>query len=226
MTESLAYTVVIPAWNAERFIAEALASARGQTIPPAAIIVVDDGSTDGTANAVRAFDPSILVLTQANAGCGAATSLGMRAVTTPFTAFIDADDIWYPDKSERQFARFADDPALDGVFGHAVAVPDGQTPTPAHRRQPVWGRTCLMIRTGRALAVGDVIDPPGGNGDMIDWIDRARLMGLRLDMMDDEVAIRRVHKDSMTFSRNAEADRGYLAVARAALERRRARSPS
>lgn len=97
-------TVVIPAWNAEAFIAETIASVLAQTTPPAAVIVIDDGSTDGTAEAARQQGPHVQVRTIANAGVGAARNVGWREATTPWVAFVDADDLWEPDKLQRQLA--------------------------------------------------------------------------------------------------------------------------
>ncbi|HEX3954528.1 MAG TPA: glycosyltransferase family 2 protein, partial [Stellaceae bacterium] len=77
---------------------DAIASLLGQTLPPAAIIVVDDGSSDATVAIAETFGAVVTVLRQRQRGPGAATDLGLAAVTTPFVAGLDADDIWLSDK--------------------------------------------------------------------------------------------------------------------------------
>jgi hypothetical protein len=109
-------TAVIPAHNAAPFIGEALDSALHQTIPPTQIIVVDDGSTDGTPAVARRCDPSVHVIEQPQRGVSAARNAGIAAATGEFIAFLDADDVWAPAKIERQLAAFAQQPAATWSF--------------------------------------------------------------------------------------------------------------
>lgn len=98
-------SVIIPAYNAERWIGETLRSIQNQTINNLEIIVVDDGSTDKTFYIVEKFlfsDSRIKLLTQTNQGVGAARNLGLDASSGEFIAPVDADDIWHPKKLELQ----------------------------------------------------------------------------------------------------------------------------
>jgi glycosyltransferase involved in cell wall biosynthesis len=95
-------SVVIPAYNAERFIAETLRSVQAQTFRDFEVLVVDDGSTDRTASIVDAFGPPIRRLQQKNGGVSRARNAGSAAATGRFVAFLDADDLWDPPKLERQ----------------------------------------------------------------------------------------------------------------------------
>jgi glycosyltransferase involved in cell wall biosynthesis len=105
--------VVIPVYNGERFLRAAIESVWQQTVPVARIIVSDDGSTDGTAQLVRelaAESPVPLVLVQqANAGLSAARNLGLRHADAKYVAFLDADDLWHPNKMECQLATYRAD---------------------------------------------------------------------------------------------------------------------
>ncbi len=96
------YTVVLPAFNAAGTIGETIESVLRQTVPPARILVVDDGSTDATRWVAESFGGCVCVQSQPNLGPGAATSLGMQQCDTPLIATIDADDIWLPEKIQRQ----------------------------------------------------------------------------------------------------------------------------
>jgi glycosyltransferase involved in cell wall biosynthesis len=98
------YSVVIPAFNAERTLAAAIESVLSQTILPANVIVVDDGSTDRTAEIAGTYGPHVAIIQQTNSGPGAATTRGSEAATTPLVACIDADDIWLTKKASCQLA--------------------------------------------------------------------------------------------------------------------------
>jgi hypothetical protein len=81
----------------------------------------------------------------------------------------------------------------------------------------------MMMRTTLFAAVGAILDPPGGRGELVDWIARARETGARLEMLDEVLALRRLRAGSLSAGRSATLDRGYLHVAHAALVRRRAK---
>ncbi len=107
--------VVIPAWNAERYLAEAIESVLGQTVPVDTILVVDDGSTDDTAAVARRY-PEVRLVQQANAGAGAARNRGVAATDEALLAFLDADDVWLPHKLERQLPH-VEERGFGAVFG-------------------------------------------------------------------------------------------------------------
>lgn len=168
------YGVVIPAFNATATIAETLRSVAAQTVAPEAIVVVDDGSTDDIASAINTLDMQVMLLRQENAGPGSATTKGIAALSTPFIATLDADDLWLPTKIEKQLAHFERFPATSGVFTHMSNFRGGRPDAPDAAAVPGWSRTTMMIRRAIIGAVGPIVDPPGGRGEMIDWIARAR----------------------------------------------------
>ncbi len=105
-------SVVIPTYNYGRFIAGAIESAMGQTLTPSEIIVVDDGSTDDTAEVVKAFGDKVTYLQQDNAGVCAARNRGVAESCGELIAFLDADDLWEPAKLDKQLAKFREDPMI------------------------------------------------------------------------------------------------------------------
>ena len=105
-------TVVIPVYNSAATLARALQSVFAQSLRPAAVIIVDDGSSDDPAAVVRLFGDAVTFCTQANAGAAAARNRGVSLATTELIAFLDADDYWHPRKLELQTQAFATNPTL------------------------------------------------------------------------------------------------------------------
>jgi len=105
-------SVVIPTYNRARRVARAVRSVLEQTRPAEEVIVVDDGSTDGTAGAIRReFADAVRLIERPNAGPSAARNTGVRAARHDLIAFLDSDDAWRPDKLERQ-RPVMDDPGV------------------------------------------------------------------------------------------------------------------
>lgn len=98
-------TIVIPAFNVERYVADAVSSALSQSLPDIEVIAVDDGSTDSSASRVKAIaDPRLKLLRQENRGLSAARNAGIRAAKGLYIGFLDGDDVWYPEKARSHVA--------------------------------------------------------------------------------------------------------------------------
>ncbi|HET9645560.1 MAG TPA: glycosyltransferase [Burkholderiaceae bacterium] len=113
-----AISVIIPAYNASATLGRAIGSVLEQTRPAHEIIVVDDGSRDGTAEVARHYGPRVQIVQQANAGPSAARNRGVEAATGDWIAFLDADDWYYPDRLERHSRMIEADRALDFLVGN------------------------------------------------------------------------------------------------------------
>ena len=126
-------SVIIPLYQAEATIDRAIDSVLAQTLRPLEIIVVDDGSTDAGPDRVRArADPRIVLIAQANAGCGAARNAGLAAARGDFVAFLDADDEWLPRFLERAVHALERFPGVLVYQGASVELGlDTGTPSPA-----------------------------------------------------------------------------------------------
>ena len=108
MNEALV-SVVIPAYNSEQYINECIDSVLNQTYQNYEIIVIDDGSTDNTVNLVKQYNnEKIKLYHQMNSGSGAARNLGVKQAHGKWIAFIDADDIWLPDKLHKHLENCSD----------------------------------------------------------------------------------------------------------------------
>ena len=110
-------SVVIPVFNGEKYLAEAIQSVLNQTVPPSEIIVVDDGSTDHTAAVCREFADQIHYLKQENHGAAAARNLGIKEAAGTYLAFLDADDLWMPTRLQEGLSRIEENDSPGILFG-------------------------------------------------------------------------------------------------------------
>jgi glycosyltransferase involved in cell wall biosynthesis len=122
-------SVVIPAYNAERTILSTLESVRSQTVDDFEVIVVDDGSTDATAEVASSLgDARVRVLRQSNAGHASARNTAIARARGTYVAVLDADDLWLPHKLERQLSVLAGNRGIRALHGGAVHVDDALRP--------------------------------------------------------------------------------------------------
>jgi len=217
---------VIPIFNGQDYLPDALASVAAQTVRELEIIVVDDGSTDQSARIARDFaDKRIRCVRQENAGAAAARNRGVEAAEGKLLAFLDADDIWLPDKLERQ-ASALQQGLGDLIFTRIVEFvsPDLDDAAAARldpRVEPVDGfaPTGLLMRRRDFAAVGP-FDPAIKVGEFIDWFGRAREAGLRAHVVPDVLARRRLHERNQGRSNQGER-RQYAQLLKRMLDRRR-----
>jgi glycosyltransferase involved in cell wall biosynthesis len=116
-------SVVMPAYNASSFIAEAIRSVVDQDYPNMELIVIDDGSSDGTPEIAAHFGNQVQIVRQQNAGPAAARNRGLEAAKGDFIAFLDADDVWLPSKLTAQVRYLQDHPETGVVFGGFMLWP-------------------------------------------------------------------------------------------------------
>jgi len=220
----LTVTAVVPAFQAATFLADAVASIRAQVPSVAEIVVVDDGSTDGTAALARSLG-GIRLIEQDRRGPGAARNAGVAAATGDWVALLDADDLWLAGKLDRQLAAIARDSQIDGVFTRLRN--EFLAPALAQRYRAVEGEvegihasTLLVRRTAFARTGG--FDEKLRLAEFIDWYSRARHLGLRFVSIPEVLVVRRVHGSNTTIRLRAEAG-DYVEAARRAIARHRKR---
>lgn len=131
-------SVIIPAYNAKRFIAEAIDSVLNQTFPAHEIIVVDDGSTDGTGEFVKErYGDKVKIIRQENKGVSAARNTGIREATGNILQFLDADDLLLPNKFKVQLNFWQRNPEFDLVYCDHLCFRDGEVPTTIPPARPL-----------------------------------------------------------------------------------------
>ena len=215
---------IVPVYNAERFIAEALDSVLGQTVPPEVVIVVDDGSNDESATIARSYGSAVTVVHQPNAGPASARNTGLDRLTTDLVAFCDADDVWDEHKIERQLDAITLDPSIEVCFCRIANFWDG---APAERDrvfaernltdefpfpllQSVLARRDVFERIGR-------FDPQLLFGEDVDWYRRVLGNDLHVHTVDAVLVRRRVHADNLTKELVGDLSWVWLQLAQAAV---------
>lgn len=225
MTEPL-ISCIVPVFNGELYLAEALDSILNQTYRRREIIVVDDGSTDQTASVMNRYSDQARLLYQDNAGPATARNNGLTQARGEFVAFLDADDLWHPEKLERQFARFRVRPELDlsVTYVQNFWVPElakEKARYQSHRfAQPLPG-----YATQTLLAPHVVFDRLGGFNtslrvvDDTDWFLRAIEHGASLEILSDVLVYRRLHQRNLT--RSALAQNELMSLLKKSLDKKR-----
>jgi glycosyltransferase involved in cell wall biosynthesis len=220
-------SVIVPVRDGERYLPEALESIVEQTLAPAEVIVVDDGSTDGTSGVAARFGPPVRCLRVAPAGVAAAVNRGVGAARGSLIALLDADDIWTRGKLGLQVAALERDRALDVVFGHvehfvSPELAEAQRASIRVPPEPLAGysRGTMLARREAMERVGP-FDSRWRVGEFVDWWARAVEAGLCAEMLPEVVMRRRLHGGNMGVrKRDDRAD--FARVVREALDRRRA----
>ena len=220
-------SVIIPVYNCQHYLGEAIESVLNQTLQPQQIIVIDDGSTDGSARVAKKFEADILYIRRDNGGTGAARNTGVELAQGEFLAFLDADDLWAPFKTEAQLKVFATHPEADMVFGltQQFVSPDidAGTGNPfVCPSEPSKGQVAgsMLIRRDTFLRVGP-FDPGLRVGEFLDWYLRAQTLALKPFFLEEVVLRRRIHGGN-TVLREKASQLDYVRVLKAALDRRRA----
>jgi glycosyltransferase involved in cell wall biosynthesis len=206
-------SVVIPVYNNAQFIGFAIESVLSQVAAPTTeIIVVDDGSEDGSGDAAAAY-AGVRVIRRTNGGIGAARNTGFEVATGRLIAFLDADDLF---TERRQAVLSSGLEEADSVFGRVVQFRDDGWESEPDRATLA---SSMMIRRDAFARVGS-FDENVRVGEFIDWWARAEEAGITSNAIEDTVLRRRIHTTNTGITQvGARVD--YTRVLRAALQRRR-----
>lgn len=224
-------SVLIPAYNAENYIAEAINSVLRQTHRAFEIIVVDDGSIDETRRVVESFSSAIRYFHQENCGAGRTRNRCVELASGKFLAFLDADDVWLPDKLELQMREFEREGSLDVVFGMVRQVFQrnweqrfSEETVAEWELLKGYSQGTMLIKRDSFLKVGTF---PEKNtvGEFIDWFLRARETGLKMKLLPDLVMLRRIHQTNVGIRRRAEV-KSYVRILKESIDRRRTDKPA
>jgi glycosyltransferase involved in cell wall biosynthesis len=218
---------MIPVYNGEAYLAEAIDSVLGQSYRPIEVIVVDDGSDDGSGGVARSYGDPVRYARQDRAGNGAARNHAVSLGTGDLFTFLDADDRLAPGALERLVDVLEADSTLEAVYGHVreFVSPDVDPEARAKLRPPIDRiagclPTNMLMRRESFLRVGQ-FPTHLRVGVTVDWSARAAETEMPTTLLDDVLFERRLHANNNGI-REREHRSHYLHVVKAALDRRRA----
>jgi glycosyltransferase involved in cell wall biosynthesis len=219
-------SIIIPVFNTEKYLAEAIESVLSQTLKPTEIIVVDDGSTDKSVEVARQFEPLVRIISQANKGVGAARNVGIQETSGDFLAFLDADDFWTENKLEIQLSYLENNPKTDMVFGYveqfiSSELPDEHKSNLKSELDKMQGFVAgaMLIKKTTFLKAG-FFNEKLELGEFIDWFSRAKDLGLTFQVLNEIVLKRRIHTSNMGIYKKQHL-KDYTTLLRTALARKR-----
>jgi glycosyltransferase involved in cell wall biosynthesis len=214
-------SVVVGVHNGERYVGSALESALAQDYTPIEVVVVDDGSTDATADIVARYP--VRYIHQRNGGQGAAKNAGVAAAAGELVAFLDHDDLWAPTKLTRQVEALRARPEADGVLARLETLlePGAAHPPwlPRSREYPWFPPSSWLVRRALFDAIGP-FDTASVAPD-VDWMLRARDAGARFEIVREPLGWYRFHGENVSYRRAEMREAAFVALRRS-LDRIRA----
>jgi glycosyltransferase involved in cell wall biosynthesis len=222
--ETALISVVIPCYNTERYIAEAIESIFAQRIEHVQVIVIDDGSTDRSAEIARSFGERVICRSQPNGGIAMARNAGVALAHGRYLAFLDADDIWTEGSLalRHRYLRQHNECVFGGVETFISPELSAQQRAEFGDIPParVARFTGTMLIEKAAFDRVGPFDPALNVGEMFDWCSRAEQKNIAITLIDDIVLRRRIHGGN-TVLRLKDRQTDYLKALRSSLARRR-----
>jgi glycosyltransferase involved in cell wall biosynthesis len=219
----MSISVVIPAHNAQRYLPDTLESVFAQTLPPLEVIVVDDGSTDQTSAIAAQF--GVRLESQNHAGAAQARNRGIATATGEFVAFLDADDLWLPEKLATQHAHLLANPQCSMVFCGIEPFISPDTPEVRWQVSSPLGvqhfpsPSTLLVRREVFREVG--LFPDFAAGEWMAWLSAAQQQGFLYQMLVPCLARRRIHNNNFSRTAQEQVREGYLRMLRQKLQQER-----
>ncbi|MGB0383496.1 MAG: glycosyltransferase family 2 protein [Ardenticatenaceae bacterium] len=223
-------SVIIPVYNGEAFLAEAALSVLRQHYEPLELIIVDDGSTDRTAEVAANLAGDVRYVYQPNRGAPAARNKGLKMARGNVIAFLDADDLWHENKLRLQLARLASHPLAELIVGYSqLLVPTASEPNFSNLSKfERFGEPWLFLNLASAVFRTSVFEKVGlfdqelSQTDDLDWFMRARESKISMIVHHEVVLFHRRHKHNITNQREVN-HLDHLKMLKKSLDRRRKR---
>jgi hypothetical protein len=217
-------SVIIPVFNGVQFLPGAVRSILAQDYPSLDIVIVDDGSTEDVAAAVRSLPVDVRLFRQDNAGPAAARNRGIREATSELLAFLDVDDEWPTGNLQHMFTMLLTTPGLDVVIGHSQLMRGDAV----GREEPFigdplgsfpWSIAAALFRRDAFTKIG-LFDEALRFGEDTDWFQRAGAAALAVERLPTISLLVRRHADNMTRGKSP-VELNELRILKKALDRRR-----
>ena len=196
-------SVIVPAYNSEQYLESTLRSIFEQDYQPLEVIVVDDGSTDSSAQIARSFK-QVRYIYQKNSGPAAARNTGINNAKGEFIAFLDSDDLWQSNKLSLQVSYLNSHPDIELVFVHRrMSIEPGVKKPAWYKEQlfaydsPCFGASSLLARSTIFKKVG-LYNPDYRYGENAEWLTRVKEAGIQYTVLRETLLISRIHNGNLT----------------------------
>lgn len=218
--------MIIPVFNGERYLEQAIQSVVKQSYPPLEIIVIDDGSEDGSARIAKRHEPLLRYSYQKHMGLSAAKNRGIELAKGQYFAWLDSDDVWEVDKLDLQMKAFENHPDVEIVFGHMQHFFSPELDEESRKKirlktesMPGYSPCALLVKREAFFKVG-LFELKWELGQDIHWFLRAREKGLKTLMLPDLVFRRRIHANNIGRTRQ-QFRHHYIQIIKESMDRRR-----
>jgi glycosyltransferase involved in cell wall biosynthesis len=227
MTEQPLISVIIPVYNCDRYLSEAIESVLAQSYRPLEILIIDDGSIDNSAEIAKSFIPHIQYYYQPHNGPATAINYGINLSNGKFLAFLDSDDLWSDsNKLTKQMQVLQKYPSVDLVFSYVQQFISPELDEDYKRKidilheiMPAYVRGGLLLKRETLLQVG-YFSSDWHTVDFVDWYIRAKELGLK-DLVIPEIYLkRRIHTTNISLEKSGYRN-DYARIIKKSLDRRR-----
>lgn len=219
-------SVIIPVYNCDRYLGQALQSVQNQDYQPLEIIVVDDGSEDNSANIARSFK-EVHYMYQPNQGVAMARNAGVAEAHGEFIAFLDADDLWPPNKLSVQVSYMLLHPqigytlaGLSNFLEPGTKWPSWANNDPLTENQNAYSPCTLLVRKAVFVHIG-IFNPRYKIGEDTEWFVRAKDAGIPFEILSDIVVQRRIHGSNLCYENPAVRRHTLMEILKASIDRKR-----
>lgn len=217
-------SIIIPAFNAEAFLAEAIESALNQDYPRFDVLVIDDGSEDRTAEIATKFTPAIKLIQQRNQGSAASRNIGVALTNAPIISFFDADDLFDPQRVSKQVAALSEVEKVEIAFAYLrqSVINDEKKVNQTISQEDLAG-CCVGAMTARRSVFERVgpFDPNLKAAYFLKWFIRAKEIGIGYKVVPETLIVRRIHGENQGLREQQSRTAELAKVLKEALDRRR-----
>jgi len=220
-------SVIMPVYNCEKYVAEAIQGVLDQTYKNIELICINDGSIDGSIDILKSFgDKIVLIDSIENGGIGKARNLGIKVATGEFIAFMDADDIWKSTKLEMQIKHFQNNPNLDISFTYMNCFISPELSDEIKKIRycppdpmPGYLACSALVRNESFYKVG-LFNEKWKMGEFIDWFAKAKELNIKYGIISDIGLLRRIHNTNTGVTQRKSRN-DYIKIIRESLDRRK-----
>ena len=219
-------SVIMTVHNGEKYLHESINSILSQTRKVDEIIIVNDGSTDGTSDVLAQFNDKILVLNQEKSGIARGWNRGVQSATGFYISFLDSDDYWPTNKIERQLGIMSSNSEISISFGYVkqfyspeLSAEERIVKRCPEKPEPGFSSGTMLIRKKDFMSVG-LFNPKWSKGIFSDWFLRAKDLDLSMHMDKTTFLYRRIHLNNHGILKR-EKYNDYVRMLKESLDRRR-----